>query len=82
MQKAEALAQQDLKAKIQIKESAKVAAIIKMKKAKALKEKLEAEAKEWIAKKEQFDREEEQARKAQKEAKEAAEKLLKEKAAV
>jgi len=30
-----------------------------LKKAKALKQKLEAEAKEWIAKKEQFDREEE-----------------------
>lgn len=46
------MAQEDLKAKIQIKESAKVAAMIKSKKAKALKQKLEAEAKEWIAKKE------------------------------
>ena len=56
--------------------------MIKLKKAKALKQKLEDEAKEWIAKKEQFDREEEQAKKAEKDAKEAAEKLAKEKEAI
>lgn len=38
--------------------------MIKMKKAKAFKKKLEDEAKEWIAKKEQFDKEEELAQKA------------------
>jgi len=79
IKKANEIAQEDLKAKAQLKESAKVAAMIKMKKSKAFKQKLEAEAREWIAKKEQFDKEDERSQKAQKEAKEAAAKLEKEK---